>query len=400
MKVKHTVPAGQPIDPETPIAFESRKADHIRVAMDPGVQSLGSGFDSFDFVHEALPEIDFHDVDVTAEIFSGTEHAKLLQSPFFMSSMTAGHTGSVSLNEKLARAAEAKGWAMGVGSQRRELLDQDAAREWSSIRAVCPTVTFFGNLGLSQLIHTETDVVRRLADSLQATAMIIHLNPLQESLQTEGTPRFRGGLKAIELLVRDLGRPVIVKETGCGISGRTAEQLISVGVHAIDVAGRGGTHWGRIEGVRAGAGLNVGPLSEASGAASELSKRAAILSDAAVTLGDWGISTVDSIRQVARVLEARTGNRSGDESGRDVRTELWASGGVRSGLDGAKALALGASMVGIAQPLMAAALKSDNELRHVMDRFDYELKTVLFCQGARNLSELRSRGQITKGGAV
>jgi isopentenyl-diphosphate Delta-isomerase len=219
--------------------------------------------------------------------------------------------------------------------------------------------------------------------------MIIHLNPLQESLQTEGTPRFRGGLQAIENLVRALGMPVIVKETGCGISGTTAKRLIDAGVFAIDVAGRGGTHWGRIEGLRAGANSNVVE-------ATELSKRAAILADAAQTMGDWGISTVESLRQVARVISA-----SPSENRKPV--ELWASGGIRTGLDGAKALALGASMVGIAQPLMAAVLNGDDELRHVMDRFDYELKTVLFCQGARTLSELKARGQfvdLEKGGAM
>ncbi|CAN5698476.1 type 2 isopentenyl-diphosphate Delta-isomerase [soil metagenome] len=358
--------------------------------MDPNVQSPGSGFDRLGFVHEALPEIDFQDVVISTEIFAGTSHSRKLESPFFISSMTAGHAGSLSINEKLARAAEAKGWAMGVGSQRRELHDAGAADEWFRIRTLCPTVTFFGNLGLSQLIHTDIDVVRRLADSLGAVAMIVHLNPLQESLQTEGTPRFRGGLQAIENLVRNLGRPVIVKETGCGISGMTAKRLIDAGVQAIDVAGRGGTHWGRIEGVRASAPQTAGEDSM------ELSKRAAILSEAAITLGDWGLSTVESLRQVSRVI---------DSSANEDRTvtELWASGGVRSGLDGAKALALGASMVGVAQPLMAAALKGDVELRHVMDRFDYELKTVLFCQGARGLSELRARGQLVdleKGGAV
>lgn len=375
---------------ETTHEFESRKADHIRVAMDPQVQSFGSGFDQIQFVHEALPEIDFHDISISAEIFSETSHSRKLESPFFISSMTAGHAGSHSLNEKLARAAELKGWAMGVGSQRRELQDLTAAAEWSQIRKFCPHVTFFGNLGLSQLIHTDVDIVRRLADSLDATAMIIHLNPLQESLQTEGTPRFRGGLQAIEKLVRGLGRPVIVKETGCGISGMTAKRLVDAGVAAIDVAGRGGTHWGRIEGVRAGA-------SSQPAEATELSKRAAILSDAANTLGDWGIATVDSLRQVARVFETTS------QSDTRTATELWASGGVRSGLDGAKALALGASMVGVAQPLMAAVLEGEQELRHVMDRFDYELKTVLFCQGARSISELKSRGQFVdfgKGGAM
>ena len=364
-------------DFETPEQFESRKVDHIRVAMDAKVQSSGSGFEGLRFNHEALPDIDFQDVSLETEIFSATFSAKKLASPFFISSMTAGHAASGALNEKLARAAELKGWAMGVGSQRRELLDDAAASEWRRVRTICPTVTLFGNIGISQLIEIEVSKVRRLAEALRATAMIVHLNPLQEALQTEGTPRFRGGLKAIESLVRDLGLPVIVKETGCGISGATAKRLVEAGVSAIDVAGRGGTHWGRIEGFRAAEGA--------------VSNRSSILADAARTLGDWGLTTVESIEQVRHVLESQRG-----EADLDSGCELWASGGVRSGLDGAKALALGARAVGIAQPLMAAVLSGEDALRHEMDRLEYELKTVLFCVGARNISELRSRDALLK----
>lgn len=370
-------------DVETIEQFESRKVDHIRVAMLPDVQSPGSGFDAMAFVPEALPEIDFDEVNLKTEMFPGTKNAKSLSSPFFISSMTAGHGDSVSLNERLASCAASEGWAMGVGSQRRELFDPAAAQEWSRIRAKFPTVTFLGNIGLSQLIHTDVDVVRRLADSLNATAFIVHLNALQEVLQVEGTPRFRGGLKSIERLVKDLGCPVVVKETGCGISGPTAHRLFDVGVQAIDVAGRGGTHWGRIEGVRA-ASTDGGSLR----------------SLAARSLGDWGLSTVSSLRQVVAVLESSRPQNGGESS---ARPEVWASGGVRTGLDGAKAIALGASRVGLAQPLMAAALKSEDDLRQTMNRFDFELKAVLFCQGARSLSEFRTRAQwsyLEKGGGL
>jgi isopentenyl-diphosphate delta-isomerase len=359
---------------ESVAQFETRKADHIRVAMDPEVQARGSGFDRLEFVHEALPEIDFQDVSISNRIFSNTSFARDLASPFFVSSMTAGHAASGSLNEKLARAAELKGWAMGVGSQRRELADLNAALEWKRIRAVCPSVTFFGNIGISQLIETDVEVIQRLVDALSASAMIVHLNPLQEALQTEGTPRFRGGLSAIETLVRRLNCPVVVKETGCGISGMTARRLIDAGVAAIDVAGRGGTHWGRIEGARAAEGPS--------------SARAAILSEASRTLRDWGLSTVESLQQVTHAV------RAGCDETQTLKPSVWASGGIRSGLDGAKAIALGAEAVGIAQPLMAAVLESEEALRFQMDRFDYELKTVLFCVGARNLSELRSRGVL------
>lgn len=344
--VKDLEPIGQ---------FETRKRDHIRVAMDPGVQSLGSGFDRYSFVHEALPDLDFDEI-------------KFEYSPFFVSSMTAGHDGSFSLNERLAKAAAAQGWAMGVGSQRRELFDESAALEWKRIRALVPDIEFFGNIGVSQLIHTELDVVRRLADSLEASAMIVHLNPLQEVLQAEGTPRFRGGLQAIERLARDLGIPVIVKETGCGISATTARRLVDAGVHVIDVAGRGGTHWGRIEGIRAGSA-------------------APVLERAAFTLRDWGLSTTESLEQVVRVCEG-------------TKTSVWASGGIRTGHDAAKALHLGASRVGVAQPLMAAALESEEAIHSVMKRFEYELKSILFCTGARDLKWFKERAVLLKGGEL
>lgn len=355
-------------DLESTKQFESRKADHIRVAMDPIVQATGSGFDAWTFVHEALPEIDFIDVSIATAFLGGRIQQA---SPFFVSSMTAGHVDSIALNERLAKVAAACGWAMGVGSQRRELFDADASAEWTKIRRAAPGVALFGNIGLSQLIHTKTDDVRRLADSLEAKAMIVHLNPLQEVLQVEGTPRFRGGLDAIARLARELSVPVIVKETGCGISGATAKKLFEAGAAVIDVAGRGGTHWGRIEGQRAAEG------------------RAALLAEAAISLRDWGLSTVESLCQVVRVCDVVKTREEG-------APEVWASGGVRSGLDGAKALALGASAVGVAQPLMKAALEGEEALHLAMTRFDYELKTVLFCQGAQTITELRARGGLVR----
>jgi len=348
--------------------FETRKRDHIRVAMDPGVQSLGSGFDRYSFVHEALPDLDFEEVQIATAIFENSRTPISLKSPFFVSSMTAGHGDSFSINERLAKVASLNGWAMGVGSQRRELFDPAAADEWKRIRALSPDVIFFGNIGVSQLIHTDIDVVKRLSDSLEARAMIVHLNPLQEVLQAEGTPRFRGGLQAIERLARNLEIPVIVKETGCGISATTARRLIEAGAAVIDVAGRGGTHWGRIEGVRAG-------------------KSAPVLERAAFTLRDWGLSTTESLEQVVRACEGGA-------------TAVWASGGIRSGLEAAIALHMGAEMAGVAQPLMAAALESEDALHFVMKRFEYELKSILFCTGVRDLKEFKSRAVLRKGGEL
>lgn len=361
---------------ENPVLFENRKSDHIRLALHESMQaSGGSGFDQVCLEHEALPDLDFNDISISPSVF-GTEFATKndakngakndakngakigadLKSPLFISSMTAGHAGSRNLNLVMARVAEKRGWAMGVGSQRRQLSELDADEEWREIRKQCPKTKFFGNIGLAQLIHAEISQVRRLVDSLSAHAMIVHLNPLQECMQPEGTPQFKGGLSAIERLVKELGVPVIVKETGCGFSERTLNRLNGIGLYAVDISGFGGTHWGRIEGGRA--------------------QLDATRSRAAESFRNWGISTVESLRTALSI--------SSDY-------QVWASGGVRSGLDAAKAIAMGASLVGIAQPIIAAALQGEAALDARMELFEYELKTAMFCTGSGNLKELQER---------
>jgi len=342
--------------------FESRKSDHLEVAMNPRVQAVeshGTEFDRIQFVHDALPDLDFSEIAINVGCLQAMRTQGLSSAPYFVSSMTAGHRAGALLNQRLASACSARGWLMGVGSQRRELFDADSAREWREIRVAAPNVSLIGNIGLSQLIDSGAERVLGLVDSLQAVAMIVHLNPLQECLQIEGTPQFKGGQAAIAKLIERASVPIIVKETGCGISGTTAKRLLSAGVHVIDVAGRGGTHWGRIEGVRA----------ENAGVTSYLPK-------AAASFGGWGLSTVESLMQVVHA-----------SYGSDL--EVWASGGIRSGLDAAKAIRLGASRVGVAQPFLAAALKGDDELNREMDRFEFELKVAMFCVGAKDLSELR-----------
>lgn len=383
------------ISREVPEAFESRKSDHIRASMDPSVQAGNSGFDDFDFVHEALPDLNFDEVSLQSQIFRGTKFAISLHSPFFISSMTAGHKGSLKLNEMLATAAAVKGWAMGVGSQRRELGDQTAQNEWRRVRKTAPSAVLFGNIGVSQLIESGPAQVLTLIEALQAKALIVHLNPLQEALQPEGTPQFRGGLQAIADLVKmaeeEFSIPVIVKETGCGISALTASRLINVGVRAIDVAGRGGTHWGRIEGLRAKeklASAEAETKTETETQA-DLLGRLKTLRQASESFKNWGLSTVDSLVQVAKVCDTTA-----------VGSEAWASGGIRSGVDGAKALRLGAKAVGLAQPILAGALEGEASLHQVMDRFDYELKTVLFCCGLKDLTVFQTHALLKQVASV
>jgi isopentenyl-diphosphate delta-isomerase len=211
-------------------------------------------------------------------------------------------------------------------------------------------------LGIAQLIQTKTDADEKLVDSLEADAMIIHLNALQEALQPEGTTNFKGGLKALEKLAKNLSVPVIVKETGCGFSRATLKRLKTTGVKAVDVSGLGGTHWGRIEGDR--------------------SLEGTVQAEAAKTLGSWGISTVDSVLEAVDLKP---------------KFEIWASGGVRSGLDAAKLLAMGANTVGFAKPVLEAAMDGEEALIHKMSVFEYELKTVLFCTGSKSVADLGSK---------
>jgi isopentenyl-diphosphate delta-isomerase len=332
--------------------FEGRKADHLRLALDPAMEALGrSGFDRIELRHEALPELDFASVNLATAFWR-----KPAASPFFISSMTAGHHHGEALNLVLARTAAEKGWPMGVGSQRRELTDPAAKTEWKRLRQEAPGAILFSNVGLSQLITQPAKSVLALVDALEAAALIVHTNPLQEALQPEGTPEFKGGLQAIEKICKSSRVPVILKETGCGFSAETIRRLKGTGISALDVAGLGGTHWGRIEGGRAPGG--------------------SLQQQAAQTFAGWGVSTVDSLLNAA-------------QQKLPVELEIWASGGIRSGLDAAKAIALGARKVGFAKPALAEALKGEAALAAWMEAREFELKVALFCTGSVTPEALR-----------
>ena len=330
--------------------FESRKQDHIRLSLDSMSQANGqAGFEKIQLIHEAFPEIDKADISLVQSSL-GIEQ----RTPFIISSMTAGHKDSGLLNQRLAQASAERGWLMGVGSQRRELFDSNAAFEWQKIRQETPKVRLLGNIGITQLISSTQDQVQRLIDSLDAVAIYVHTNPLQESIQPEGTPQFRGGLRAITELCESVNVPVIVKETGCGFSKSTLSRLNECGVAAVEVSGFGGTHWGRIEGGRA--------------------QDFPIQQQLAETFANWGISTIES------VLNAKKAQ---------VKFEIWGSGGVRSGLDAAKLLAMGCQMVGVAQPVLRAALQSEEDLDRVMRTFESELETAMLCTGSATIEQLQ-----------
>ena len=346
---------------ESPEQFEKRKGDHIRIALDSRSQTTGqSGLDQVTLIHNAIPEMDLKEVTTVTSFFASADRNPVsrieLSSPLFISSMTAGHEHGYEINKKLAGLSERHQVLMGVGSQRRELFDSKASEEWRMIRTAHPKALLLGNIGLSQLIVTPIEQIQKLIDNLQAVGLFIHLNPLQEALQPEGTPHFAGGLKAIEKILTQISVPVIVKETGSGMSTATVRQLCDVGVKIVDVSGKGGTHWGRIEGYR--------------------STEQSLLYKMAETFADWGHSTVES------VLNAKEAH---------AICQVWGSGGVRSGLDAAKLLALGADMVGIAQPLLRAALLSEDELETAWTQWNQELKIAMFCTGVKNLSEFKSK---------
>lgn len=343
--------------------FENRKQDHLRLALDPAYQAPGD-LAGYHLVHEALPELDLDHVDLQSEFF-----ASEIATPFYIAGMTAGHEHASRLNELWARAAQARGWAMGVGSQRRQLEFADSPDwdQWKRLRREVPKLKLLANVGLSQLHGLPLDRVRALIDSIEATALVVHANALQEAIQPEGTPRFTGALKALEILCHDVKVPVVLKETGCGFSRHTLERLRSTGLAAVDVSGRGGTHWGRIEGARA---RELGDQGTG-----KLNDEARLRAEVAETFANWGETTASSVRAARASLP--------------FGIRIWASGGVRSGLDAAKLIALGAHHVGYAQPALAAALEGEAALDYWMRRQELELKIALFCTGSPNLGALR-----------
>ena len=340
--------------PESTTQFEKRKQDHLRIALDPRSQAEGlSGLEQVQLIHEALPDMNFQEVDPSTSFFS-----RKLSLPIFVSSMTGGHEKAPQINNHLARLSSDRQLLMGVGSQRRELTDPAAAQEWQSIRKLSPNALLIGNLGIAQVIRTPVDQIRALLDSLQAEALFVHLNSLQECLQPEGTPEFRGGYEAIENLVQKLSIPVIVKEVGCGFSASTLKRIYGLGVYAVDVSGLGGTHWGRIEGYR--------------------SEDEELLFQVAETFRDWGISTVQSLLSAKEINENYT---------------VWSSGGVRDGLQAAKLLAMGSHMVGIAQPWLKAALSEDPEkaVNDLFEKLQLELRIAMFCTGTAKVENFRTK---------
>ncbi len=326
-----------------------RKLEHIRIVQgDSASDRRKFYFDDIHLTHRALPEISLDQVDPSIE-FMG----KRLSFPLLISSMTGGdHAEIVTINRNLATAAEATGVAMGVGSQ-RVMFSESRARTSFALRDVAPTALLFANLGAVQLNYGMShEMCRDAIDVLAADALYLHLNPLQEAAQPEGDTDFSSLASRIASLAAAVEHPIILKEVGSGMSPADVELAIRSGVKYIDVAGAGGTSWARIEGQRDHDNLahEVGPVFQ-----------------------DWGIPTPMALRQLS--------------SYRD-RVTLIASGGVRSGLDMAKAVVLGASLCGLARPFLAPASESADAVIAVIERLREQFRTAMFLLGLARVDEM------------
>ncbi|MDB9529468.1 type 2 isopentenyl-diphosphate Delta-isomerase [Oscillatoria sp. CS-180] len=332
------------------VETQQRKADHIRVCLEQDVQcqTTTTGLENYRFQHCCLPELDWADLDI-----GSTFLGKALRAPLLISSMTGGTEQAQVINTRLAIAAQTYGLAMGVGSQ-RVAVESPEVMPTFSVRRYAPDCLLFANLGAVQLNYGYgLSECQQVVDALEADALILHLNVLQESVQTRGDRNFKGLLPKIEQLCDRLPVPVIAKEVGNGISGPLAQRLIDVGVAAIDVAGAGGTSWAKVEG----------------GRATDLRQRRL-----GQTFGDWGWPTADCIEQIRAIAPT---------------IPLIASGGIRNGLEAAKALALGADLVGLAHPFLMAANESEDSVALLAQCLTEELKTVLFCTDNANLAALQ-----------
>lgn len=342
---------------ESDVAQRDRKLEHIELALDARTQLQRSSFDGYGFVHEALPEIDLEEIDLQTSFLG-----KPLRSPLLISCMTGGTGRAREVNRNLALAAERWGIAVGVGSQRKALEEAETASTFA-VREAAPTVPVLANLGAVQLNYGYgVEECRRAVEMVGADALVLHLNPLQEAIQPEGQRNFKDLRPRIAQVAAELEVPLAAKEVGCGLSAETARALVDCGVKILDTAGLGGTSWARIEGARA-EDADLGEL-----------------------FADWGVPSPESIRAIDALRR---------DEGWDGLV-LIGSGGVRSGLDVAKAIALGADLVGLAQPFLAPALESAERVGETIERILRELRIAMFCVGARNLGELRKARLVKK----
>jgi isopentenyl-diphosphate Delta-isomerase len=331
------------------MSIKDRKKDHVELtASGRAAYQKTAGFDRYDFNHDALPEVNLKDVSTSASLL-GREFS----FPLFLSSMTGGYEGAQQINAMIAETCEKLNLPFGVGSQRVMIENPEEAKSFGVVRDIAPTAFIASNIGGAQLIgNLSDDHLKIITETIQADAIIVHLNPLQELIQPEGDRNFQGIEKGITHLVTNCDLPVIVKETGAGISAEVASRLLSVGVQVIDVSGAGGTSWSKVERLRADP----------------------------ETQGDffdnWGIPTVDCVEQIIPLRNT-------------FRFGLIASGGIRSAADIVKSLALGANFAATAQPIIKK-LKEEGQsgLEKMLNQWQKDMAIILTLLGCRTIRQL------------
>lgn len=329
---------------------ESRKADHIRINLEKDVQfpRLTTGLEEYRFVHQALPEMNLDDVDTCVTLLG-----KTLSAPIVISSMTGGTDIAHRINQNLAEVAQSRGISMGLGSQRAAIERPHLAYTYQ-VRNVAPDILLFANIGAVQLNYKYgPDQCQQAVEMIEADALILHFNVLQEAVQPEGDTNFAGLLKKVEQVCQKITVPVIAKEVGWGFSEQNCRDLANAGAAAIDVAGSGGTSWSEVEYHRAPSAFHA---------------------RVAASFADWGIPTADAVRYASQGAP---------------KLPIIASGGLRDGIDIAKCIALGASAGGMAGPFLKAADQSVEAVDEFARELLAQIRIAMLCSGARNIAELQ-----------
>jgi len=338
-----------------------RKADHIRISLNQNVQArrVTTGFEDIHFVHKALPEINKQKIDLSTTIFNHK-----FAAPLIVGAITGGTPEATKINATIAEAVEEIGLGMGVGSQRAAIEDKKLEKTFSIARKKAPTAFLIANIGGVQLAHGYgLKEAKKAIEMIEADAIAIHLNPLQEAVQLEGQANFERVLEKIGTIAREVDVPVIAKETGAGIAAEEAKKLEAAGVKGLDVSGVGGTSFAAVEYYRTKRKANI------------FQRR---LGD---VFWDWGIPTAISIVEVSQT----------------VNIPIIASGGIRDGVEMAKALALGASLTSLSQPVLQVAIKGVKETKDVLSLLIEELKTSMFLVGADSVQTLQETPIVVVG---
>ena len=344
-----------------PSPTEKRKSNHLKISLKESVQAkqITTGFEEVYLVHKALPEVEREKIDLSTVAFNHE-----FSAPLIVGAMTGGAPEARKINKAIAEAVEQLGLGMGVGSQRAAIEDPSLENTFAVTRKKAPTAFLIANIGGSQLVRGYGfKEARKAIKMMDANALAIHLNPLQETIQLEGETDYTGILNKIGEIAEAIDVPVIVKETGAGISAEEAKLLETAGVAGIDVAGAGGTSWAAVEYHRARRDQD------------ELRQRLG------KAFWDWGIPTVASLVETVQ----------------SVDLPVIASGGVRSGIDVAKALALGASLASMALPILPSATKGEEGVKKELQLVLEELRNTMFLVGAGSVKEIKAAPAVIAG---